>query len=205
VIGGGVAGRTAAEEFSERGCEVTILEKNPAREKELAEYFSQNNIRFPKVKVRENSAQHLREALRGAFFLVSAMYVSGKKTEKPVTIDLLRLMEPGGCVYPVDIDQGGGVEGVVETSILEPFELPMIDGTGIYCFAPPNLPSMGARTTSEALGAVVMPYVTAIIDKGLIKAAKDDHTIASGINVSGGKILHPGLASVFPALSHRDQ
>ena len=203
VIGGGVAGRTAAEEFSERGCEVTILEKNPAREKALAEYFSRNNIRFPKVKVMENSAQNLRDALRGAFFLVSAMYTSGKKTEKPITIDLLKLMAPGGCVYPVDIDQGGGVEGVMETSILDPFDLPMIDATGIYCFAPPNLPSMGARTTSEALGTVVLPYVIEVVDKGLNKAAENDHTIASGINISAGKIIHPGLATVFPSIARR--
>ncbi len=110
-------------------------------------------------------------------------------------------MVPGGCVYPVDIDQGGGVEGVTETSILDPFELPLIDATGIYCFAPPNLPSLGARTTSEALGSVVLPYLMKIIENGLSKAAEEDPTISSGINISGGRIVHPGLAAVFPAMA----
>jgi len=197
VIGGGSVGRTATEEFSERGCEVTLLDKNPARVKALVEYFKGNNIRFPKVAVMEITPQNIRDAVRGALFLVSAMYTSGKKPDKLITLDLLKTMIPGGCVYPVDIDQGGGVEGVIETSILDPFELPVIPGTEIFFFAPPNLPSMGAKTTSEALGTVVLPYVEEIIKKGLDQAAEENPTIKTGINIQAGKIMHQGLGSVF--------
>jgi len=198
VIGGGSLGKTAAEEFSERGCEVTLLEKNPARLKFLAEYFKTNQIRFPKVKALETTPENIRNSVRDSLFLVSSVYVSGRKPEKLITLDVLKTMIPGGCVYPADIDQGGSVEGVVETSILEPFDLPTIPGTGIFFFAPPNLPSMGARTASEALGTVVLPYVMEIIEKGLDKAAEDNAAIKSGINIQNGKIVHPGLASVFP-------
>jgi alanine dehydrogenase len=128
------------------------------------------------------------------------MYTSGKRPEKMVTMDLLKTMLPGGCVYPIDIDQGAGVEGVIETSILEPFELPVIPGTEVFFFAPPNIPSMGARTTSEALGTVILPYLIEIINKGLEKAAEDNPVIKSGINIKDGKIAHPGLATVFPNL-----
>jgi alanine dehydrogenase len=200
ILGGGSVGRTAAEEFSERGCEVTMLEKNPARAKALAEYFEEHQIRYPKVKALELSQQSVRDALNGAFFLVTAMYTAGKRPEKVVTIDLLRTMVPGGCVYPVDIDQGGGVDGIVETSILEPFDLPVVPGTEVFFFAPPNLPSMGARTTSEALGTVVFPYLVEIIEKGIDKAAEENKLIASGINIKASHIVHPGLAAVFPAL-----
>lgn len=198
VIGGGSVGKTAAEEFSERGCEVTLLEKNPARLKFLAEHFKANQIRFPKVKALEITPENIRNAVRDSLFLVSSVYVSGRKPEKLITLDVLKTMIAGGCVYPVDIDQGGSVEGVVETSILEPFDLPTIPGTGVFFFAPPNLPSMGARTASEALGTVVIPYVMEIIEKGLDKAAEDNATIKSGINIQNRKIIHPGLASVFP-------
>jgi alanine dehydrogenase len=201
IFGGGSVGRTAAEEFSERGCEVTLLDKNPSKVKGLIEYFKTNQIRYPKVTVLEVSPQNVRDAVYGAFFLVTAMYVSGRKPEKILNATLLKTMVPGGCVYPVDIDQGGGVGGVVETSILEPFDLPVIPGTEIFFFAPPNLPSMGARTASEALGTVVLPYVIEIIQKGLDKAAEENPTIKSGINIQNGKIIHPGLASVFPMLS----
>ncbi|MDD5593546.1 MAG: NAD-binding protein [Candidatus Margulisbacteria bacterium] len=201
ILGGGSVGRTAAEEFSERGCEVTLLEKNPDWLRSLAGYFKTNEIRFPKVTVREVSPENLRAAVRDSFFLVSSMYTAGRKPEKIVTVDLLRTMQPGGCVYPVDIDQGGGVEGVIETSILDPFDLPVIPGTEVFFFAPPNLPSMGARTSSEALGTVVLPHVVEIINKGLDKAAEENSVIASGINIRNGKIVHPGLASVFPRLA----
>jgi alanine dehydrogenase len=201
ILGGGSVGRTAAEEFSERGCEVTLLDKNPEWARSLSQYFKDNEIRFPKVKVLEVTPENLRTAVREALFLVSAMYTAGKKPEKLVTSDLLKTMIPGGCVYPVDIDQGGGVEGVAPTSILEPFDLPVIPGTKVFFFAPPNLPSMGARTASEALGTVVLPYIVEIIKKGLVQAAEDNPVIASGINIQSGKILHKGLASVFPLLS----
>ncbi|MDD5382684.1 MAG: hypothetical protein PHH60_03405, partial [Candidatus Margulisbacteria bacterium] len=150
------------------------------------------------VKIMEISPENLRNAIRGALSLVSAMYTAGKRPEKLVTPVMLKTMIPGGCVYPVDIDQGGGSEGVIETSILDPFELPVIPGTDVFFFAPPNLPSMGARTTSEALGAVVLPYVVEIINNGLEKAAAENPTIKSGINIQQGKIVHSGLASVFP-------
>ncbi len=200
ILGGGAVGKTAAEEFSERGCEVIILEKHPERVKKLKKYFREHEIRFPKVKVLGMSPENLRETIKDAFFLVSAMYTSGKKPEKIVTLDLLKTMMDGGCIYPVDIDQGGGIEGVLETSIHEPFDLPIIPRTKVFFFAPPNLPSMGARTTSEALGAVILPYIAEIINKGLEKAAEDDPVIKSGINIQNGKITHPGLAEVFPAL-----
>ena len=200
VIGGGSVGKTAAEEFSERGCEVYLLEKNVERQKYLADYFKINGIRFPKVKVIDFSPENLRASIRDSFFLVSAMYTSGKKPEKIITVELLKAMQAGGCIYPIDIDQGGGVEGVIETSLLEPFELPSIPQTEVFFFAPPNLPSMGARTTSEALGTVVLPYIIEIVNKGLERAAEENQIINTGINIKEGKIFHPGLASVFPAL-----
>jgi alanine dehydrogenase len=200
ILGGGSVGKTAAEEFSERGCEVFLLEKRADRAKSLAEYFKSLEIRFPKVKVLNMTPENLRSTIKDAFFLVSAMYVSGKKPEKLVAVDLLKTMLPGGCVYPVDIDQGGGIEGISETSILEPFDLPVITGTKVSFFAPPNIPSMGARTASEALGTVVLPYVIEIVSKGLEKAAEDNPIIKSGINIQDGKIVHPGLAGVFPSL-----
>ncbi|MEA3493724.1 MAG: hypothetical protein U9R38_04995 [Candidatus Margulisiibacteriota bacterium] len=200
ILGGGTVGKTAAEEFSERGCEVLLLEKYPERLKKLEKYFREHEIRFPKVKVIGISPENLRNSIKDSFFIVSAMYTSGKKPEKIVTLDLLKTMMDGGCIYPVDIDQGGGIEGVLETSIHEPFDLPVIPRTKAFFFAPPNLPSMGARTTSEALGLVILPYVTEIINKGLEKAAEDDPVIKSGINIKAGKIIHPGLAEVFPSL-----
>ncbi len=162
IIGGGVAGRTAAQEFAERGCEVFLLEKNQERIRELSKYFAANRIRFPKVNILGSTSPNLKAAISGSLFLVSAVYTAGICPDKLVTRDLLLRMEPGGCVYPIDIDQGGAVEGITETSILDPFDLPLFPGTAIHYFAPPNLPSLGAKTTSEALGKMVLPYLIKI-------------------------------------------
>ena len=200
ILGGGSVGKTAAEEFSERGCEVFLLEKNTQHANILKEYFESHEIRFPKVKVIEITPENLRNAVRGSFFLVSAMYTAGKKPEKLVAVDRLKTMLSGGCVYPVDIDQGGGIEGIFETSILDPFDLPAFPGTEVFFFSPPNLPSIGATTASEALGTVILPYIIDVLNKGLDRAAEDNPTIKSGINIKNGKIAHAGLESVFPNL-----
>ncbi|MFC1496331.1 hypothetical protein ACFL52_02840 [Candidatus Margulisiibacteriota bacterium] len=171
ILGAGTVGKTAAREFSARGLEVHLLD-------------------------RPNIGK-LKKSIEGSFFVVSAMYCAGACPEKLVTKELLNKMIPGGCAYPVDIDQGGGIEGVKETSILDPFKLPKIKGTNIYHFAPPNLPSLGAQNASEALGHVILPYVIEIVKKGIEKAARENPAIKNGINIQNGEIVHPGLASVF--------
>ena len=198
VIGGGVVGRTAAQEFSARGSEVHLLESSPSRLEELARDFESDRVRFPKVKVMKSTPENIAASINGSFFAVSGIYVSGTNPPKLVNMEHFRLMEKGGCAYAVDIDQGGGMEGITETSILEPFDLPAIAGTNIKCFAPPNIPSMGARTTSEALGTAILPYIREMIGKGLNEAAKKNRTIRSGINIADGKITHEGLAKTFP-------
>jgi len=70
-------------------------------------------------------------------------------------------------------------------------------GTDFYCFAPPNIPSLGSRTASEALGKAVLPYVIEILKFGLVTGANRNLVIKSGINIMDGKIAHPGLASVW--------
>ena len=167
ILGAGNVGRTAAKEFGNRGYEIHLIDRK--------------NIR------------KLRSAIKDSFFVVSSMYTSGKSPEKLITKELLRTMQPDGCVYPVDIDQGGGIEGAFQTSILDLFELPKIEGTDIFCFAPPNIPSLGARTTSEALGEAILPYVIEIVNHGLKKASQNP-AIKSGINIQAGKIVHSGLA-----------
>jgi len=171
ILGAGAVGRCAAKEFSLRGYEVHLIDRV--------------------------SLKKLPSSIKGSFFAVSSMYTTGKSPEKLITRELLATMLPGGCVYPVDIDQGGGIEGALQTSILDPFNLPKIGNTDIFCFAPPNLPSLGARTTSEALGSAVLPYIIEIINLGIEKAAEKNLTIKSGINISNNRIIHSGLAEAF--------
>jgi alanine dehydrogenase len=166
IVGAGTVGRTAAKEFSARGYEVHMLDRP--------------------------NLHKLPSSIKGSFFVVSSMYSAGRCPEKMVTKALLNEMAPGGCAYPVDIDQGGGIEGVFVTSVLEPFDLKKIEGTEIFCFAPPNLPSLGARTTSDALGSAVLPYIIEIANRGLAEASKNP-TIRTGINIQNGELIHPGI------------
>lgn len=166
IVGAGTVGRTAAKEFSARGYEVHLIDRP--------------------------NLQKLPSSIKGSFFVVSSMYTAGRSPQKTVTIAMLNDMAPGGCAYPVDIDQGGGIEGVFISSILEPFDLKKIAGTETYCFAPPNLPSLGARNTSDALGSAILPYLIEIANRGLEEASKDS-TIMTGINIRNGEIIHPGI------------
>jgi alanine dehydrogenase len=200
ILGSGTVGQTAAKEFSARGYEVILLGREKNKTISLDKYYKDNELKYPKVKVLENNPENLKSSITGSSFVVSAMYTAGRRPEKAVKKEHLKLMADEGCAYVVDIDQGGGIEGAVETSILDIFNLPRIEATDIYCFAPPNIPSLGAKTASDALGKTVLPYVIEILKSGLESAAEKNPAIKSGINVMGGKIVHPGLASVFPDL-----
>jgi alanine dehydrogenase len=171
ILGAGTVGRCAAKEFGNRGYEVHLIDR-------------------PNLK-------KLASSIVDSFFAVSSMYTSGRSPEKLITKELLKTMILGGCVYPVDIDQGGGIEGAFQTSILEPFDLKKIEETEVYCFAPPNIPSLGALTTSEALGLAILPYIIEVASFGLEKAAENNPTIKTGINIINGKVVHPGLANTF--------
>jgi alanine dehydrogenase len=93
-------------------------------------------------------------------------------------------MRPGSAFVDVGIDQGG----IAETSRQTTHSDPIYIAEGVVHYCVPNMPAACARTASLALSNAVLPYVQ-MLAKGRL-----DEDLRTGIQVSGGKVVHPTLA-----------
>ena len=53
------------------------------------------------------------------------------------------------------------------------------------------MPALAARTATEALSNVTLPFALQLANKGTDKALADNPFLAEGLNVKAGKITHP--------------
>jgi len=58
-------------------------------------------------------------------------------------------------------------------------------------FAVTNMPGAVPHSASEALSAAVLPYLLVLSDQGW----EDHPALAVGLNVRGGRVIHPALKS----------
>ena len=184
VIGGGVVGTEAARMALGLGAEVTILDTNLVRLRQLDALWG------PRLKTLYSSQMTLAEAVQSADLVIGAVLIPGKLAPKLVTRQMISTMTPGSVVVDVAIDQGGCFETSRTTSHSQPtYE---VDGVLHYCV--PNMPGACAKTSTQALTNATMPYVLKLASKGYKQAMLDDPGLRKGLNVAFGKVTHPEVA-----------
>jgi alanine dehydrogenase len=100
-------------------------------------------------------------------------------------------MRPRAVLVDVSIDQGGCFETSRPTTHSNPtFE---VDGIVHYCVA--NMPGAVPITSTYALTNATMPYVVALADHGVAAAVARDPGLRLGVNIAGGEVTHPAVAS----------
>jgi alanine dehydrogenase len=67
-----------------------------------------------------------------------------------------------------------------------------------YCVA--NMPGAVGVTATEALTHATLPYVRKLAS-GVDQALATDAALGAGLNVVGGKVVHPVVAEAFPDLA----
>jgi alanine dehydrogenase len=103
----------------------------------------------------------------------------------------LSLMKRRAVLVDVSIDQGGCFETSRPTTHSNPtFE---VDGVLHYCVA--NMPGAVPITSTYALTNATLPYVLALADYGVPGAVARDPGLRLGVNVAGGEVTHPAVAS----------
>ena len=126
------------------------------------------------------------DAVRHADIVVGAVYVTGKRAPQVVTADMVRSMEKGSVVVDIAIDQGG----CIETSKATTYADPTYVWEGITHFTVTHMPGAVPRTASQALSAAIAPYASRLAAGGDWASSA---ALKSGINVQGGKVVHPAL------------
>lgn len=183
VLGGGMAGSNAARMAIGLQADVTIVDQSVARLRTLSAEFAE------RAKVLMASKDTIARTVRDADLVIGAALVVGDKAPKLVNRTLLAEMRSGAALVDISIDQGGCFESSRPTS----HDAPTFIEQGIVHYCVTNMPGAVARTSTQALNNVTLPYIAALAAKGMQSAFAEDSGFAKGLNVHQGSICHPAV------------
>lgn len=184
VIGGGVAGTSALRMALGLGADVTVIDKNLSRLRDLDDLF--RGELFTCYSTKENIAQNVAEA----DLVIGSVLIPGAAAPKLVTREMIKSMKPGSVVVDIAIDQGGCFETSKPTSHADPIYVE--EDVIHYCVT--NMPGAVARTSTQALNNATLPFALAIANKGAERAMAEDPHLLNGLNVYKGEITHEAVA-----------
>ena len=185
VLGAGMAGANAAQIAAGMEAEVTVVDRNVDRLREI------DRVWHGRIQTVMSSALAVERLVLDADLVVGAVLVPGAKAPHLVTAETVSAMQPGSVLVDISIDQGGCFETSHVTTHSDPTFV--VDGVVHYCVG--NMPGAVPRTSTYALTNVTLPYVVAIADQGLDEAVRADPALALGVNVIGGAITNDGVAA----------
>jgi alanine dehydrogenase len=185
IIGGGVVGTNAAKVAVGLGADVTIIDLNADRLRELDDIFGHQ------ITTLMSNPMNIAQAVAEADLVIGAVLIPGAKAPKLVTEDMVKAMKPGSVIVDVAIDQGG----IVETSDhVTTHDNPTYVKHGVVHYAVANMPGAVPRTSTLALTNVTLPYALQIANKGVHQAIADNHALKLGVNVANGEITYEAVA-----------
>lgn len=184
VLGGGVAGTNAVSVAAGLGAEVTVLDTNLARLRELDALYA------GRVKTIASNGYEIARSVVEADLVIGSVLVAGAKTPKLVSNDLVSRMKPGSVLVDISVDQGGCFEDSHPTTHADPTFV--VHNSLFYCVA--NMPGAVPHTSTYALTNATMPYVRALATKGWRGALQTDSALALGLNTFEGQLTNEAVA-----------
>lgn len=188
IIGGGIAGTNAAKIAIGLGAEVTIIDLNPDRLRQLDDLFGNQ------VTTLISNPFNIAKAVSASDLVIGAVLIPGAKAPKLVTTEMVKTMKPGSVVIDIAIDQGG----IFETSDrITTHDHPTYIKHDVVHYAVANMPGAVPRTSTIALTNVTVPYALQIANKGYEQACLDNESLLLGVNTLKGHITYKGVANAF--------
>lgn len=187
ILGGGIVGTNAAKMAAGMGADVTILDLNLHRLRELDDIMPAN------VNTFMSSEYNIRELISTHDLIIGAVLIPGAKAPNLITKDMLKEMQPGTVLVDVAVDQGGCIETCKPTTHEDPIFI--IDDVVHYCVA--NMPGAVPYTSTLALTNATLPYALQLANKGWKQACIDSNELKLGLNVINGDIVYKGVAEAF--------
>jgi len=184
VIGGGVSGTHAAQIAVGMGAQVTVLDRNVARLRQIDAIYQ------GRIQTVASNAYQVEKAVLEADLVIGAVLVAGAKAPKVVSNELVSRMKPGSVLVDISIDQGGCFEDSRPTTHAEPTF--RVHNSVFYCVA--NMPGAVSHTSTFALTNVTLPYAVELANKGWKGALQDDPALAAGLSTYGGALTSEPVA-----------
>lgn len=187
VIGSGTVGSNAVRIAVGMGARVTVASIDETQLRALDQRYA------GRVETLYASRAGLAEAVQDADLLIGAVLVEGERAPVVVTREMVRSMPHGAVIVDVAIDQGGCVETIRPTDHRDPVYV----DEGVVHYAVPNMPGAVPRTSSRALASLTLPYIMKIAALGGVEAIRRDPSLARGVNVWRGQVVHPAVAKAL--------
>lgn len=179
ILGGGIVGTNAAKMAIGLGADVTIIDLNAERLRQLDDIFG------TQIKTLMSNPFNIAEAVKQADLLISAVLIPGAKAPKLVTEEMVRSMKPGSVIVDVAIDQGGAVETCDHVTT---HDNPTFEKYGILHYSVANMPGAVPRTSTIALTNVTIPYALQIANKGVQEVIFENNALKLGVNMLNGEV-----------------
>ncbi|WP_374164617.1 alanine dehydrogenase [Arcticibacter sp. MXS-1] len=185
IIGGGVAGTNAAKIAVGLGADVTIIDLNPDRLRQLDDIFGYQ------VTTLMSNPYNIANAVKESDLVIGAVLIPGARAPKLVTEEMVQSMETGSVLVDIAIDQGGIFES---TDRITTHDNPTYTKHGVVHYAVANMPGAVPRTSTMALTNVTVPYAIQIANKGYKKACLENEALLKGINTLDGYVTYKAVA-----------
>ncbi|MBV9927704.1 MAG: alanine dehydrogenase [Acidobacteria bacterium] len=184
ILGGGVVGTNAAKIAVGMGAQVTIVDKNLDRLRELDDIF------LSKISTLASSAYAIHGAIAEADLIIGGVLVPGAAAPKLVTREMLKDVSKGSVIVDVAVDQGGCIETTRPTTHSNPTYY--VEDVLHYCVA--NMPGAVPRTSTFALTNATLPYALKLANRGFLDAISSDPGLKEGVNTYAGKLTYEAVA-----------
>ena len=187
VLGGGVVGTQAAKMAAGLGANVSIMDINLNRLRQLEDILPAN------VTTLYSNELNIRKKIKTADLVIGAVLIPGSKAPNLITRDMLKTMKKGAVLVDVAVDQGGCFETCTPTTHKNPTFI--IDDVVHYCFA--NMPGAVPYTSTVALTNATLPYIIQVANKGWKKACEENTSLKKGLNAISGDLVYKAVAESF--------
>ena len=176
VFGAGVAGGASAALAAAGGANVVVFEKRQDRMEQMMRLGNNVTALYPYDDV-------VAREVASADLVIGAVLVTGAVAPHVVTREMIKSMEDGSVLVDISIDQGG----CFETSRGTTWKEPIYVEEGVTHFCVTNMPGAVPQTSSQAICAAILPWVNKLASGEW----RDNTALVRGINVEGGKLVHP--------------
>ncbi|WP_405495424.1 alanine dehydrogenase [Nocardia sp. NBC_00511] len=192
VLGAGVSGRNAIAVAHGMHADVTVLDLNITRLREIDDLY------HGQVRTVMSNRLEVENLVREADLVIGAVLVPGAKAPTLVSNDLVAQMKSGSVLVDIAIDQGGCFADSHATTHADPTY--RVHDSLFYCVA--NMPGAVPHTSTVALTNATLPYAVALADKGWRDAVAADAGLAAGLSTHRGELLSESVAAAHGYAAH---